>query len=56
MEGEPVFEWWSGEKKLTIYFQEHSAEYVKVWGSNVHSEMEDGDLGDFLPLLQWLTA
>lgn len=56
IEGDPVFEWWRGKKKLTIYFHERSAEYVKVWGPNVHSEMEDGELCDFLPLLQWLTT
>lgn len=55
-DGEPVFEWWCGEKKLTIYFQDRSAAYVKVWGANVHSEMEDGELGDFFPLLTWLTT
>jgi hypothetical protein len=55
-DGEPVFEWWYGARKLTIYFQERSADYVKVWGPNVHSDMEDGKLGDFEPLLKWLTA
>lgn len=55
-DGEPVFEWWYGPKKLTIYFQENNAAYVKVWGSNLDTEMEGATLVDFLPLLIWLTT
>ena len=42
-DGEVVFEWWHGAKKLTIYIGNQSAEYVKVWGTDIDSEMSDGD-------------
>lgn len=42
-DGNVVFEWWNGKKKLTVYIGENSAEYVQVWGIDIHSEMADGD-------------
>ncbi len=42
-DGDVVFEWWHGTKKLTVYIGEQSAEYVKVWGLNTDSDMSDGD-------------
>ena len=42
-EGEVVFEWWYGKKKLTVYIGDESAEYVQVCGTNIHSEMSNGD-------------
>ena len=41
--GDVVFEWWHGKKKLTVYIEDESAEYVQVWGTNIHSEMSNGD-------------
>jgi len=41
--GDVVFEWWCGKKKLTVYIGDESAEYVKVWGTDIHSEMSEGD-------------
>lgn len=41
--GDVVFEWWYGKKKLTVYIGDESAEYVQVWGTDVESEMSDGD-------------
>ena len=41
--GDVVFEWWHGKKKLTVYIGDESAEYVQVWGTDIHSEMSDGD-------------
>lgn len=41
--GDVVFEWWHGKKKLTVYIEDESAEYVKVWGTDTHSEMSEGD-------------
>ncbi len=56
-EGEVVFEWWQGSKKLTIYIGNQSAEYVKVWGPDINTDMEDG-LADSLDmrglLWKWL--
>lgn len=42
-EGEVVFEWWYGVKKLTIYVSNQGVEYVQVWGTDIYEEMSDGD-------------
>jgi hypothetical protein len=57
--GDVVFEWWYGKKKLTIYIEDESAEYVQVWGTDVHSEMLDGDAESISmcrSLWLWLTS
>lgn len=41
-EGEAVFEWRHGINRLTIYIGKQSAEYVKDWGADINTEMEDG--------------
>jgi len=41
--GDVVCEWWNGKKKLTVYIEDENAEYVQVWGTNIHSEMSNGD-------------
>lgn len=55
--GNIVFEWWKGEKKLTVYVSPNAKEYVKVWGPDIFSEMEDGDIEkeDSQALWRWLT-
>lgn len=58
-EGEVVFEWWQGSKKLTVYVSNQSAEYLKVWGPDVNTDMEDGeaDSPETLRLLwKWLMS
>ncbi len=58
-EGEVVFEWWHGNKKLTVYIGDDSAEYVQVWGTDRHSEMSDGDaepISMCRSLWLWLTS
>jgi hypothetical protein len=58
-DGEVVLEWWHGHKKLTVYIGDDSAEYVKVWGADIHSEMQDGDaepIGMCRSLCLWLTG
>lgn len=55
--GEVVFEWWQGDKKLTVYFGRDVIEYIKVWGDDIDEEMDDGtldDLSDFDELWRWL--
>jgi len=42
--GEIVFEWWQNDKKITLYFGNNEPEYIKVWGTNIHTEMESGML------------
>ncbi len=41
-EGEVVFEWRHSTKALTIYIGNEIAEYVKDWGADMNTEMEDG--------------
>ncbi len=41
-EGEVVLEWWRDDKGLTIYIDNQSAMYLKDWGANINTEMEDG--------------
>ncbi len=55
--GDIVLEWWSGPHKLTLYFGSSSVEYVRVWGPNIESEMDDGPLktrDEFEALWRWL--
>ena len=54
--GEVVFEWWSGQRKLTLYIGERRLEYIKVWGPSITTQMADGvlTLGEFYTLWNWL--
>ncbi len=52
-----VFEWWEERRKLTVYVTPTGVEYVKVWGPDIFSEMEDGDVKgaeDRRKLWRWL--
>lgn len=53
-----VFEWWKGNKELTVYVSSESKEYLKVWGADIFSEMEDGDIDkeNSQALWRWLTT
>ncbi len=42
-DGEVVFEWWYGRKKLTVYVSDESTEYVQVWGDDMDTEMSEGN-------------
>lgn len=56
--GNVVFEWWEGREKLTVYVHPEMVEYVKVWGPDIFSEMEDGEVEgaeDRRALWNWLT-
>lgn len=57
--GEITFEWWRGERKITLYFGDHAPEYVKVWGPHIFDQMEAGNMmssDSFQPLWLWLNA
>ncbi len=41
-DGEVVLEWGHGIKKLTIFIGNQNVEYVKDWGADINTEMEDG--------------
>ncbi len=56
-EGDVVFEWWYGERKLTVYVEESGIEYVQVWGTTVDAKITFGDIEsekDSLELWLWL--
>jgi hypothetical protein len=55
--GDVVFEWWYGERKLTVYVEESGIEYVQVWGATVDAKITVGDIEskkDSLELWLWL--
>ena len=57
-DGNVVLEWWEGRKKLTIYVHPDTVEYIKVWGPDIFSDMEDGEVEgteDHRALWRWLT-
>ena len=56
-EGGVVFEWWYGKRKLTVYVEEQSIEYVQVWGTDVDAKITDGSIesmSDSRELWMWL--
>jgi hypothetical protein len=56
--GEVVFEWWRGSRKLTVYVSGGTAEYVQVWGPDIVHEMADGEgasVANCRRLWLWLT-
>ena len=56
--GQVTLEWWQGDRTLTLFVRsEDQVDYLKAWGSNIESEMEDGEvsrLADFVTLSRWL--
>jgi hypothetical protein len=38
--GDVTFEWWEGERKLTLYFGDKLIEALRVWGTDIESEMD----------------
>ncbi len=56
-EGGVVFEWWYRERKLTIYVDEQSVEFVQVRGTDINAKITVGDIGsmkDCRRLWMWL--
>ena len=51
--GNVVLEWWSGERRLTVYFTPDQPEFVCSWGPDIESQMDAGALGPGLFLLKW---
>jgi hypothetical protein len=58
--GAVVFEWWRGGYKLTVYVTANEMSYVRVWGDDMDTEMEDGEIDsigyDFSALWGWLNS
>ncbi|WP_298914730.1 hypothetical protein [uncultured Nostoc sp.] len=58
-DSEIVFEWWHETKKLTIYIPGNTIEYIKVWGTDIDNEMEDGTSSspaELTALWKWLVS
>lgn len=58
-DGDAAFEWRNGERGLSVYVSEEGASYIKHWGANITSEMEDGDASTSearRELWSWLTG
>ena len=56
--GDIAFEWWNDGRNLTVYVSPNVIDYLKVWGSDIDSEMEDGLIAtpkDDQALWHWLT-
>lgn len=59
--GEYVFEWWGPykQRKLTLYVRtDGTADFVKVWGPDVDTEMESGEVNkntSTADLFSWLS-
>jgi hypothetical protein len=54
-----ILEWWKKDKKLTLYTDGESLEYIKVWGARINEDMEDGLIGsrqDLLDLWKWIAT
>lgn len=41
-DGGVMFEWWFGEKKVTVYVWENQVAYIQVWGPDMRHEMCEG--------------
>jgi predicted DNA-binding ribbon-helix-helix protein len=58
-EGEVVLQWWNDPKRLTVYFSAAEATFIKSWGPDIETEMEDGDTASAASrdrLWEWLTG
>jgi hypothetical protein len=58
LDNEVVLEWWNSKKKLTIYLSDTSTNYIKVWGADMSSEMEDGLISsdkDIVDIWKWFS-
>lgn len=38
--GDVTFEWWVEERKLIVYFGDSGMEVLRVWGPDIHNQME----------------
>ncbi|MBP0631977.1 hypothetical protein [Cupriavidus sp. AcVe19-1a] len=55
-DGEVVFEWRSGRKKLALFIRDDAIDFLQAWGTHVEHDMSDGtlDTNDFADLWTWL--
>ncbi len=56
-DGDVTVAWYKGERQLHLQIGEHEAEFFKIWGTNIDTEM-DVDFpkpDNYLMLWEWLT-
>jgi hypothetical protein len=57
-QGSVVMEWWQDYKKITLYVTPTETSYVRVWGDDIDTEMDEGLLTapsyEFGALWSWL--
>ena len=55
-DGDVTVVWYEDERQLHLQIGEHEAEYFKVWGTNIDTEMDVDFLkpDDYLTLWKWL--
>ena len=53
---EVIVEWHNGARQVRLFIDDDGAQYVKSWGKNIVTEMEDGGLtkDGLVALLRWL--
>lgn len=60
-----LFEWWCKSKKISFFVFEGCIDFIKVWGPDIHTEMEEGVLSSrnhelncskILLLWQWISS
>lgn len=55
-DGDVTVVWYEGERQLHLQIREHEAEFFKVWGTNIDTEMDVDFLkpDNYLTLWEWL--
>ena len=55
-DGDVTVAWYEGERQLHLQIGEHEAEFFKVWGTNIDTEMDVDFLkpDNYLTLWEWL--
>ena len=55
-DGTVALEWHKGKHELHLLIKDGQVEYIKVWGTNIDSEMDVGilTLDNFPKLWEWL--
>ncbi|MYA55869.1 hypothetical protein F4X88_06225 [Candidatus Poribacteria bacterium] len=55
-DGNVTAAWYKNERQLHLQIGEHEAEYFRVWGTNIDTEMDVDFLKPehYLPLWEWL--
>ena len=59
LSSEVLLEWWHNDRKLDFDILGSSIEYMKVWGTDIDDEMEDGSVtineNDLISLWKWIS-